>query len=91
MSKLCEICGKEMGVETHHLIFGRGIRMIADGDGITMILCHSCHENVHADGTAAHLSKMLGQALWEINALNDGVDQYEARNKFRERYGRSWL
>lgn len=91
MDKFCEICGKRMASETHHLIFGRGLRSLADADGLTAEICRTCHFNIHSNGTAADLSQMYGQALWEINALNDGVDQYEVRNKFRQRYGRSWL
>jgi len=91
MNKLCDICGKEYATETHHLLFGKGIRRIADADNKTTDLCFRCHKELHYRGTSQMLSKMLGQALWEIDALNDGVDQHEVRQKFRERYGRSWL
>jgi len=91
MTKMCEICGDRFASEEHHLIYGRAERKLCDEDGLTLNLCQVCHRSIHIHGTAGMLSKMLGQALWEINALNDGVDQYEVRDKFRERYGRSWL
>lgn len=95
MNRLCEICGKRMASETHHLIYGKGIRNLCDDDSIILELCQECHKEIHYNANAGHLSKMLGQALWERFYLGDFGDAKEslqkARENFMERYGRSWL
>jgi len=83
--KICEICGYPAD-NTHHLIFGNGVRRLADRDGLTIDLCADCHMELHGNGVASVLSKMLGQAIWERD--NPGET---ARDKFIARYGRSWL
>lgn len=80
--KICAICGKP-DVEIHHLVFGRGLRELADADSLTIPLCRECHKAVHLNGTASTLSKMLGQA-WYEKTVGD-------RESFRKRYGRSYL
>lgn len=84
--KICAMCGKIADCE-HHLIFGMGLRELADQDGLTIPLCNECHttgrDRIHGNVAAERLSKMLGQALWE--------SKYGYREQFRERYGRSYL
>jgi len=96
IDKICDVCGKRMAVETHHLIFGRGIRNLCDEEGVAMIaVCRECHHQIHYNPVAEHLSKMLGQALTENHYLIDFGDAYrlkeQSRKYFLERYGRSWL
>lgn len=58
---------------THHLIFGRGLRELADQDGLTIPLTNSEHNmsphgqryQVHENPPAESLSRMLGQVAWE--------------------------
>lgn len=58
---------------THHLIFGRGLRELADQDGLTIPLTNSEHNmsphgqryQVHENPPAEALSRMLGQVAWE--------------------------
>jgi len=84
--KICAMCGNIADCE-HHLIFGMGLRELADQDGLTIPLCNDCHttgrDRIHGNVAAERLSKMLGQALWE--------SKYGDREQFRERYGRSYL
>jgi len=61
---LCEICEKREAENTHHLLFGRSIRRIADKDGITIKVCRSCHnmatkpeDRIHENPVAEKLSK----------------------------------
>ena len=69
---MCFFCGGKVDCE-HHLCFGRGIRDLADQDGIKVPICHRCHtlgrntEKIHENPMAEKLSKMLGQAIWEKN------------------------
>ncbi len=86
----CIFCKKEAhGV--HHLLFGSN-RRLADEDGLYYPICDSCHiagkYRIHDNPTAERLSKMLGQALWELKEAG-GND--EIRNKFIKRYGRNYL
>lgn len=105
MNEYCEICGRPAQC-THHLIFGWSLRQLADDDSLTINLCNQCHnignDSIHNNTAAEHLSKMLGQALWEKNLIVDEMAKVtgkefssyleeEARKGFRERYGKSWL
>lgn len=93
----CELCGKPAS-ERHHLIFGRGMRPLADEDGLTMDLCDSCHKSIHSSVAAAKLSKIVGQLIWQKMALTEalecnGIEEAEeyTEERFRTRYGRTWV
>lgn len=87
----CVICGKR-AEEVHHLVFGRGIRELADKDGLTCPLCRKCHHEIHYNSTCAKMSKIIGQLEFEKNYIDDGRASKElAREQFRKRYGRSYL
>lgn len=100
-SGICAVCGR-VAEARHHLIFG--IRKgLADKDGLTIPLCHKCHNmgampsRIHDNPMAERLSKMLGQLAWEKEcyrklyeaATGNGNDT--AREYFRGRYGKSYL
>ena len=91
--KYCLLCGSPDATDTHHLIFGRygADRDKADEDGIYIPLCRTCHTLIHNSGTACKLSKMLGQALWELNYVADKEKIEDAREHFRKRYSKSFL
>lgn len=89
----------------HHLIFGNGLRTLADEDGLTIPLLHREHNlspkgtiyQIHGNPAAEKLSKIAGQLAWERNYL---IEKYkmpfddlseEAREAFRKRYGISFL
>ena len=63
----------------HHLLFGRGIRPLAETDGVWIPLLDSEHNaskegvkfQVHENPAAEHLSKMAGQLAWERKYLAD--------------------
>lgn len=89
----------------HHLIFGSGLRKLADEDGLILPLTNYEHntgpinERIHENVAAEKLSKMLGQVAYEkeyyrsilesVDGLKEGEDP--AREKFRRRYGISYL
>jgi len=85
---ICFFCGKSAECE-HHLLFGKGIRPLAEEDGLKVPSCHRCHnlgmtiEKVHDNPMAEKLSKMLGQAIYE--------KKIGTREDFRKRYGKSYL
>lgn len=88
----CFFCGRPSQAE-HHLLFGRGIRNLAEEDGLKVDVCDRCHnigkllEKIHDNPMAEKLSKMLGQAFYERNECAKGATLDEAREKFRRRYG----
>lgn len=88
----CFFCGAPCRSE-HHLLFGKGIRKLAEEDGIKVDACDNCHtigkmlERIHDNPMAEKLSKMLGQAFYERNECAKGATLDEAREKFRKRYG----
>lgn len=103
-NEYCAVCGRAAEA-THHLIFGRGYRNLAEEDGLKIPLCNYHHNfgnmGIHEHTAAEQLSKMLGQALFERNELlkalcifdkdfSDFMNE-EARKAFVKRYGRSWL
>lgn len=68
-TKYCDICGKSYAKDVHHLIGGTSERKISDKyrDFMCLDLCRSCHDTIHKNNVAYKLSKMLGQALFEVN------------------------
>lgn len=86
--RICLFCGRPAECE-HHLLFGRGIRELAEKDGLKVPSCNNCHnmgrveERVHDNPMAEKLSKILGQAIYEAKV--------GSREEFRARYGKSYL
>lgn len=93
--KICAICGREAEC-THHLIFGSS-RHLADKDHLTIDLCNRCHntgsklERIHDNSSAEALSKMLGQYMWMLDQVTDKDQQALLIERFRRRYGRSYI
>lgn len=91
---ICGICGARSS-EIHHLVFGRGLRPLADSDGLTLPVCGKCHKEIHYNSVASQLSKILGQVAYEAWYMSDFGDAETltktARESFRTRYGRSYL
>lgn len=85
---VCFFCGAPAECE-HHLIFGNGNRDLSDKDGLKVPSCNKCHntgsisERIHDNPMAEKLSKMLGQAIYEL--------KIDDRETFRRRYGKSYL
>ena len=94
----CFFCGTPSIHGEHHFLFGRGIKNLAEEDGIKAHTCDRCHvcgnklERVHDNPMAEKLSKMFGQAIYERNVIASGevktIDA--AREMFRKRYGQCY-
>lgn len=76
---VCTICGKPKQA-IHHLVFGNGLRKLADEDGVYIPICDTCHtksimtiSRIHDNTMAERLSKMLGQMAWERHYIANGV------------------
>lgn len=85
---ICLFCGRPAEGE-HHLLFGNGIRELAEQDGLKVPVCNNCHNmgqalgHIHGNPMAEKLSKILGQAVYEA--------KIGSREEFRTRYGKSYL
>lgn len=94
----CIFCGKSTQTE-HHLLFGIGIRELAEEDGVKIPVCDAEHNmaggtrQIHDNSIAEKLSKIAGQLAWEKEYYRSlyGNEDDPAREAFRERYGRSYL
>ena len=84
----------------HHCVFGRGLRELANEDGLWVPLTNAEHNmnpngllyQIHGNPTAEKLSKMLGQVAWEKHTISQtGCNEVEARQFFMNRYGISYL
>ncbi len=92
------MCGKPAECE-HHLLFGRGIRTLAEEDNLKISMCNACHnmavkpaDRIHENSMAENLSKMLGQAIYERDyCVRHGCDIETAEKAFLVRYGRNYL
>ena len=106
-SRVCDMCGDICKPVEHHLVFGSGLRDLADEDDLVLDLCIDCHtlafrviDRIHDNVAAERLSKMLGQVMYERNVLAEVFSATPeeakenilgAREAFRNRYGRSYL
>ena len=83
----------------HHLIFGTGLRQLAEEDGLWIPLTNDEHttgeliRRVHDNPMAESLSKIAGQLAWESEYYRKVAQcaQFSARRAFRLRYGKSYL
>lgn len=94
---VCEMCGRPAECK-HHWLFGTFARKLADHDKIYGYLCNDCHnmarnvqDRIHGNSAAEKLSKMLGQAIWELNHVATEEQKEQARAAFMKRYGKSYL
>lgn len=88
----CFLCHKNMnyGLDVHHVIHGRGLRKLADEDGLWVWLCRKCHSDLHDRPDHPHDAelKKIGQQAYIENMKKKGVSEEIARECFRQRYGR---
>lgn len=89
----CLICGKP-ATDKHHLIFGTANRKLADQDGLIIPLCvehHTGTHSVHYQMELTILSQIIGQLAYEKSKCAEGMNEDDARQSFRIRYGKSYL
>lgn len=90
----CYRCGRICRTEKHH-IFGGANRKLSEKYGLTVYLCHECHnEPPHgahfSKETAAWLHR-IGQTAFEVNRHNQGAEWDEARTEFVRIFGKNYL
>lgn len=62
--KECYICRNTLGLECHHIIYGRGLRPLSDKYGLTVWLCARHHRgDINGNQFAVHFNKVFDQKL----------------------------
>lgn len=84
----CYLCGRMTGLEMHHVLHGRGIRKLADEDGLKVWLCYEHHRLLHDQGDHDKELQALGQKAYIKARMKEGYPEDVARERFRARYGR---
>lgn len=80
-------------VQRHH-IFGGANRELSDSDGLWVPLSREHHQgkmSVHMNKEMGTLMHIIGQLAYEKKCIIEGMNEQEARESFRKRYGRSYL
>lgn len=84
---ICFRCGRVCNTECHHIFRGKN-RKRADADGLTVHLCHWCHNEppsgVHYNKRNDLVLKQIGQRAW-MEHYGKTVDD------FIKAYGRNYL
>lgn len=83
----------EPNVERHH-VFGGPDRAKSDEDGLWVPLTYAHHQgnmSVHRNKEMKVLMHIIGQLAYELNEVAAGFTKEQAREKFRRRYGKSFL
>lgn len=85
--KECYICRRFLefetteGLQTHHFIHGRGLRELADEDGLFAPICFRHHKALHDEPTHPYDKEL--KAIAQATYL-----QNHTREEFLKRYGR---
>ena len=84
---VCYICKRFGQTEKHHIFRGKN-RKRADADGVTVYLCHFCHNEpprgVHYNKENDLKLKQIGQRTW-MNHYGKTIEE------FINAYGRNYL
>lgn len=84
--KVCFFCGKDCGLELHHIFPGWANRRLSDEDKLYVYLCHNHHNEppngVHFNKDMMLFLKQYGQRKYE---------ETHTREEFMERYGKNYL
>lgn len=92
----CFITGRTTGLDRHHVLHGRGIKPLAEEDGLWIWLDHKLHMDIHDKGYCEVPGKKvtdkdlqaLGQMFYIATKKKEGYPEDAARDLFRQRYGR---
>lgn len=74
--------------DTHHVIYGTGLRELADADGLTVRLCRYHHDRLHKKHEFDKALQIIGQKKYIEKLMSEGMTEEDARERFRERYGK---
>lgn len=90
----CYRCGKVCRTEKHHIFAGPN-RKLSDKYGMTVHLCHECHNEpphgAHYSKETADWLHRIGQKAFEVRMWKDGATWEEARAEFIRIFGKNYL
>ena len=72
--KVCYLCGKQYGLECHHVFGGVANRRISEQYGLKVWLCHDCHtgtEGAQYDSEKNLYLKQMAQLAFEQTHTHD--------------------
>lgn len=88
----CFLCGRSETeynrLEVHHLFQGRGRRQICDRYGLTVPLCHSCHNE---PPLGAHYNKETADYLHKYGQRKAMTEQGWSTAEFIGIFGKNYL
>lgn len=88
----CFRCGKVGQTERHHIFAGPN-RKHSEKYGLTVYLCHACHNEppygAHFSKKTADWLHRIGQRTFETNAEKRGIQ--EPRKEFVKIFGKNYL
>ena len=64
--KICYLCGG-YGSDRHHCLHGTANRKAAEDAGLTVMLCHTCHMNLHDKGINDRYLQREAEEHWIIH------------------------
>ena len=79
----CYLCGKTVGLETHHVFGGVANRKLSEKYGLTVRLCHECHtgtDGAQFDKVKNQNLKRLAQIAFEARHSHDEWMQIFRKN-----------
>ena len=87
MYRYCVLCGSSLRIEKHH-IFGGALRKKSEKYGLTVDLCHYCH-NEPPNGVHFNKDKML--ELKQYGQRKVMAEQGWTTEKFIEEFRKNYL
>lgn len=79
---ICELCGKYLPLEKHHLMNGVGMRKKAEEDGLYIWICRPDHEELHHDYQKRYEQKQKAQRIYLKN---------HTQEEWMKRYHKNYL
>lgn len=90
----CLICASD-NIHIHHAIAGNANRAKSTKFNLVMPLCPKHHNmsnnSVHLNPDMGVMSKIIGQLAFEKRKCAEGMTEDEARQEFRNQFGKSYL
>jgi len=72
--KVCYLCGKQYGLELHHIFAGVANRRISEQHGLKVWLCHDCHtgqDGAQYNSEKGLYLKQMAQTAFEQTHTHD--------------------
>ena len=81
----CYVCGRQYGLERHHIYAGFANRRVSEANGFWVFLCSFCHRS----SRGAQYEKELNERLKK--ECQEEFEKTHTRDEFRALIGKSYL